>query len=138
MTDLPYWSSQNMYVYKEVWVHSTGRWLWLMQDLLGPPPAMPAASDFTVTSSTTPAGDVIVRLTTTSTRQRTFALRAANLSVDRPVRSVSAVAGKSATIEWRTRPKATDIPWVAVVIPDGDASRRREVVASVTTAPTQP
>ena len=24
------------YVYKEVWVHSTGRWLWLMQDLAGP------------------------------------------------------------------------------------------------------
>jgi hypothetical protein len=33
-TDLPYWSSQNMYVYKEVWVHSTSRWIWLMEDLL--------------------------------------------------------------------------------------------------------
>src|ERR1035437_2871325 len=34
--DAPYWPSQNCYVYKEVWVHSTGRWLWLMQDLAGP------------------------------------------------------------------------------------------------------
>ncbi len=34
VTDLPYWPSQNMYVYKEVWVHSTSRWLWLMADLL--------------------------------------------------------------------------------------------------------
>jgi hypothetical protein len=33
-TDLPYWPSQNMYVYKEVWVHSTSRWLWLIADLL--------------------------------------------------------------------------------------------------------
>ena len=33
-TDLPYWPSQNMYVYKEVWVHSTSRWLWLMEDLI--------------------------------------------------------------------------------------------------------
>ena len=33
-TDLPYWPAQNMYVYKEVWVHSTSRWLWLMADLL--------------------------------------------------------------------------------------------------------
>ena len=33
-TDLPYWSSQNMYVYKEVWVHPVSRWLWLMSDLL--------------------------------------------------------------------------------------------------------
>ncbi|MBR9990931.1 MAG: glycoside hydrolase family 9 protein [Gemmatimonadetes bacterium] len=34
VTDLPYWPSQNTYVYKEVWVHSTSRWLWLMADLL--------------------------------------------------------------------------------------------------------
>ncbi|HEX6133855.1 MAG TPA: glycoside hydrolase family 9 protein [Longimicrobiales bacterium] len=34
VTDLPYWPSQNMYVYKEVWVHSTSRWIWLMADLL--------------------------------------------------------------------------------------------------------
>ncbi|HEX2165622.1 MAG TPA: glycoside hydrolase family 9 protein [Longimicrobiales bacterium] len=33
-SDLPYWPSQNTYVYKEVWVHSTSRWLWLMADLL--------------------------------------------------------------------------------------------------------
>ena len=33
-SDLPYWPSQNMYVYKEVWVHSTSRWIWLMADLL--------------------------------------------------------------------------------------------------------
>ena len=36
-SDLPYWPAQNMYVYKEVWVHSTSRWLWLMEDLIGPP-----------------------------------------------------------------------------------------------------
>ena len=33
-TDLPYWPSQNMYVYKEVWVHPAARWLWLMADLI--------------------------------------------------------------------------------------------------------
>src|SRR5690606_39097984 len=36
MTDLPYWPSQNMYVYKEVWVHSNSRWLWMMSDMLSP------------------------------------------------------------------------------------------------------
>ena len=33
-TDLPYWPTQNMYVYKEVWVHSTARWLWVLADLV--------------------------------------------------------------------------------------------------------
>jgi hypothetical protein len=37
-TDLPYWPAQNMYVYKEVWVHSTSRWLWLMADFIAPAP----------------------------------------------------------------------------------------------------
>lgn len=37
-SDLPYWPSQNMYVYKEVWVHSTSRWLWLMGDLMSSGP----------------------------------------------------------------------------------------------------
>ncbi|GEM_PF-29001 len=35
-TDLPYWPPQNMFVYTEVWVHSTSRWLWLMEDISGP------------------------------------------------------------------------------------------------------
>jgi len=38
-SDLPYWPSQNMYVYKEVWVHSSTRWLALMTDLLTAAPA---------------------------------------------------------------------------------------------------
>lgn len=33
--DVPYWPSQNTYVYKEVWIHSVSRWLWLMADLAG-------------------------------------------------------------------------------------------------------
>jgi hypothetical protein len=36
VTDTPYWPPQNMYVYKEVWVHPASRWLWLMQDVAGP------------------------------------------------------------------------------------------------------
>lgn len=33
-SDLPYWPSQNMYVYKEVWVHPNARWLWILADLV--------------------------------------------------------------------------------------------------------
>lgn len=39
-TDLPYWPSQNTYVYKEVWVHSASRWLWLVADLLDAPASL--------------------------------------------------------------------------------------------------
>jgi hypothetical protein len=31
--DVPYWPAGNCYNYKEVWVHPSSRWLWLMCDL---------------------------------------------------------------------------------------------------------
>jgi hypothetical protein len=31
--DVPYWPPDNCYNYKEVWVHPSSRWLWLMCDL---------------------------------------------------------------------------------------------------------
>ncbi len=34
--DAPYWPTQINWTYKEVWVHSTARWLYLMQDISRP------------------------------------------------------------------------------------------------------
>ena len=33
-SDLPYWPTNNMYVWKEVWVHPNARWLWILADLM--------------------------------------------------------------------------------------------------------
>ena len=125
VTDVPYWPTANMYVYKEVWVHSTGRWLWLMADLLGASPPVPPG--FSVAATTAANGEVTVRLTSSRADARTFELRSENLVIDRPLRSVSVRTGAPVTIEWKGKPKASSVPWVAVVIPDGDVSRRREV-----------
>jgi len=134
--DVPYWPVQSTWTYKEVWVHPVGRWIWLMEDLLAAAPMTARASDFSVTSSTAANGEVTLRLTSTSGGPQSFAVRSDNLTVDRPIRSVQGAAGKPMTIEWKARPKTADISWVAVVIPNGDVSRRREVVASA--APSGP
>lgn len=126
VTDLPYWPSQNMYVYKEVWVHPSARWLWLMADLEGGAPARDSSAAPVATVA--PNGEVTVRLTTTGDGTHTYELRADELTVDRPARTVTLRAGRSTTIEWKARPTSKDAAWVAVVIPDGDVSRRREVV----------
>ena len=52
--------------------------------------------------------------------------RAENLEVERPSRSVTLQAGRPTTVEWRARRVARDLPWAAVVVPNGDVSRRRE------------
>ena len=33
--DLPYWPTRNNAVYKEIWGHTTGKYLWVMADILG-------------------------------------------------------------------------------------------------------
>lgn len=33
-SDLPYYPTNNMYVWKEVWVHPNARWLWILADLM--------------------------------------------------------------------------------------------------------
>ncbi|HEU4628891.1 MAG TPA: glycoside hydrolase family 9 protein [Gemmatimonadaceae bacterium] len=128
-TDLPYWPAQNMYVYKEVWVHSTSRWLWLMAELLADPSVEAAAPrpELQVATTTAADGEVTIRLTARGEGTHTFALRADGLAADRPTRTVTLRPDRPVTLEWRGRPAAAEVPWVAVVVPDGDVSRRREV-----------
>ena len=128
-SDLPYWPSQNMYVYKEVWVHPNIRWLWLMADLLGDAPATAAStpSDFTLATTTAGADRVVLRLTTRHAGVHRYALRADNLRADGAPRTVTVRAGRPTTIEWTARRVRSDAPWTAVVVEDGDVARRREL-----------
>ena len=130
VTDLPYWPSQNMYVYKEVWVHPSSRWLWMMADLVeanAPPAARAGGPDFTAAATTDSDGGVTIRLTATGTGAHDFALRSENLVVERPSRRITLQASRPATIEWKARPATPGAWWIAVVVPDGDVARRREV-----------
>ncbi|MDF1502368.1 glycoside hydrolase family 9 protein [Roseisolibacter sp. H3M3-2] len=113
-TDLPYWPSQNMYVYKEVWVHPSARWLWLMADLLDGPAAPRADSTLalTATSTTTRDGAVAVRATVRGEGTHVLALRADGVRVDCGARTVTLRRGVPATVEWRVRAEAADLPGV--------------------------
>jgi hypothetical protein len=124
VTDLPYWPSQNMYVYKEVWVHSSNRWLWLMEDLL--PAPVRAAPAFRFTSATSAAGDITLRVTHQGPRARGFTLRADNLRLRGGSRTRVAADGM-VTLEWRARRVTPGAAWVAVAFADGEPEQRREL-----------
>jgi hypothetical protein len=193
--DLPYWPSQNCYVYKEVWGHPVGRWFWLMQDLAGPAlvegrvkpgaarkvefvetatgrslsveadaargsfrafipegkytvrsgdarltvTALPGgthyldlrpghAVDFEMTAGES-KGVVKIRLTAAGEGVHSFSIRTDNLSVDQPQKELRLKPGAPGTLVWKARVQSPGSPWVAVVIPDGDLSQRREVVS---------
>jgi hypothetical protein len=125
-TDLPYWPTQNTYVYKEVWVHSTGRWLWLMEDLLAGARVAPTAN-FTVRAMTASNGEITIRLTATGSGVHSYALRTDNVRGTASPRTVTVRAGAPAMLEWKIRPADANAPWTVVVIEDRDVARRREV-----------
>ncbi|MBA3578967.1 MAG: glycoside hydrolase family 9 protein [Gemmatimonadaceae bacterium] len=127
-TDLPYWPSQNMYVYKEVWVHPSSRWLWLMGDLLGGPVSSPARSGFDVSVTSRGRDQLTIRVTVTDPAIRTLSLRSENLAVTRPSQRLTRREGGPGIVEWRVQRRASGAPWFAVVIPNDEISRRREVV----------
>jgi len=56
-----------------------------------------------------------------------LSLRTDNLSSDASTRRVMLKPGVPQTIEWQVRRERADSPWVAVVIPDNDLSRRKEI-----------
>ena len=124
MTDLPYWPSQNMYVYKEVWVHSSNRWLWLMEDLL--PHASVAAPRWTLTYTTSAQGDIRVR--SAGDAPSTLELRADNLRLGKPVKTtVRTATGVEQVVEWKATRLANSAPWVAVAVDRQQPRERREL-----------
>jgi hypothetical protein len=112
-SDEPYWPATNSYVYKEVWVHSSARWLWILQDVMAPAGAR-VTPGFTVSQNKSPDG--AIRITATAAKAARFAIRSQNLVVE----------GSNGS--WTARVQSPGAPWIAVVIADGDVQRRRELI----------
>jgi len=128
-TDLPYWPTQNTYVYKEVWVHPSARWLWLMDDVIAPADSAPRqVPSFTLTASTASSGTVRLRLVAHGTGSHTFTLRTDNLAVANPRRRATLNAGRDTVLQWTARIVSLDASRTAVAIADGDAHHRREAL----------
>jgi hypothetical protein len=117
-----------MYVYKEVWVHPSSRWLWLMADLVGDaPPAKTRGVDMQL-SQIAEGGGVTIRLTVRGTGRHSFALRSDNLAIQDTLKTVTLSATRPAVLEWKGNVMSSDLPWTAVVVPDGDATRARDII----------
>jgi hypothetical protein len=105
-----------------------------MSDLIGPIQIgrkhtnASETAEFEVTATTSLAGEVTIRVIPRGSSVRSFTVRADNLVVDRPTKTVTQRGGVPVTLEWKARATA-NAPWVAVVIPDGNVSGRREVLA---------
>jgi hypothetical protein len=118
--DRPYWPATNSYVYKEVWVHPSARWLSIFADALTPVRTTPA---FTLTHSAA-AGAVTLTVESTARGRRRFRLRAENLAIDGGEKMLDGPG----RVAWKARVTSPGEPWVAVVNADGDAARWRDAI----------
>jgi len=63
--------------------------------------------------------------------EHSLELRAFNLSVDGAVRTVRTAPGKAATVEWEVKPEQPGVPFLIVLTPDGQSSKRLERMGEV-------
>ena len=85
--------------------------------------------DFTVSSTTRPDGHVVIRVAARGRGAHRFAVRADNLSLSKEERQLD--LSRKREIVWEGKVNALDAPWVAVVVPDGDLSARKEAIGAV-------
>ncbi len=122
--DAPYWPATNAYVFKEVWVHPSARWLAVVADLVAAQRA--PALHYTVTAETRNDA-VLISVTARGSGRHTFELRTHNLQAEGSATEAVLQPGVPATLTWKARVQSPDEPWVAAVIADRDASGIRDV-----------
>jgi hypothetical protein len=85
--------------------------------------------DFKVSSTTRPDGHVTIRVEARGRGVHRFAIRADNLSLSGAEQQLD--LGQKQEIVWEGKEGALDAPWVAVIVPDGDLSGRKEAIGAV-------
>jgi hypothetical protein len=135
--DVPYWPTSNCYVAKETWVFPPARWLWIMCDL-GESARAVAQADaqrppfaLDVAQEANAPGHVTIRAQVAGTGRVQMTLRSSNLQVANPTQEVHLEAGKPQTMVWNAAISSAREPWVAVLVPNGDLSARKELVGGL-------
>jgi hypothetical protein len=87
--------------------------------------------DFKVTSQDLGHNQVVLRVSAEGAGRHTFTLRSDNLTLNEPgTQEMDLISGGVRAAVWHAHVVSPRTPWVAVVIPDGTLSKRREVTGS--------
>lgn len=86
---------------------------------------------YQVSKKVSKTGEVIIKVTATGNGPHHFNIRTDNLTVTDAAKAIQLKPGNALSFEWIGRITSPDTPWVAVIIPDGDPSRRKETRGAV-------
>jgi hypothetical protein len=84
-----------------------------------------------VSQESTTVGHVSFRAKVEGTGRVQLAIRTSNLKVGNLEQEVQLEAGKPHAIVWTAAVISAREPWVAVIVPNGDLSARKELVGGV-------
>ena len=86
------------------------------------------AVDFKVTTEAEGPNHLIVRVSALGNGEHVFSIRADNLEfTEADKRTVNLIQDKASDAVWHAQIKSRDTPWVAIVFPDNQIDRRKEV-----------
>jgi len=88
------------------------------------------AFDFQATAEAHGRSEVTLRVSAEGNGRHTFAIRTENLTLDQREQTLELEPGKPGVAVWHATITSQDTPWVAVVVPDGTLSQRRELTGS--------
>ncbi len=87
--------------------------------------------DFKVTYQEVRHNEVVVRISGQGGGRHSFVVRSDNLTLREPTKQEMALTpGNTAEVIWHAQVVSSETPWVAVIVPDGDQSERREVTGA--------
>lgn len=116
-SDVPYWPATNAFVFKEVWVHPSVRWLETLEDMINP-----VKRRYEVTSKRNADGTIEISAKSAEQQpgSQTYTIKTSNLKLESPATTNSPT--------WRARIADPAAPWVAAVIVNGNTTSVRDVV----------
>ncbi len=88
--------------------------------------------DFKVTSQNSGHNEIVLRVSAGGAGHHTIAIRSDNLTLKEPVQQeINLTSGGARDTVWHAHVNSAKTPWVALAIPDGTLSERREITGAV-------
>ncbi|MDB5138780.1 MAG: hypothetical protein JWR12_696 [Mucilaginibacter sp.] len=87
--------------------------------------------NYQVSKEVSAQGEVIIKITAQGNGVHHFSIRTDNLMIADASKTLILKSGSPLNFEWRGHITSSDTPWVAVIVPDGNLSQRKEARGAI-------
>ena len=134
--DIPYWPSDVCFNYKELWVHSSALWLFLMSDVYDKSEKLKNISNinFQLSSVSESKEKFTIVCRATGNGNVSFKLIGWNINSDNKEIDVSLKKGQEKSIQWEVSVMNPKKPCVVAVIPNNNITEIKDIIFNESTS----